>query len=795
MTQFDFKKRVPIKDEVGYSVISELPYVLSPGVDLPIFSFLTDDLKIRFLEVLTDYSRYCCKREFNPCATTTWPYYVDYIRKKRSNLFQRKFMNLTVLYLRSIRSVSKKCATVVPEVTFSAVDESGIIAPLKEPETKVSLEARWEQSQLKDIILDRVLADPRPVLDLGSGLSGVAKHFDKKGSLKEVVSVDILKNASDDFNRMPLQQFSGHQIVCNHSLYHMSLSKALEVLSKRPKGLTVVLDTNEDSFKFVGEDYEFTAVKHPGAGNMGAYWVSGNFFKVKSRGSKGRVFSNELWFTRKQWSDWGFSLFADPSQRSDFVRRHVVLFDGAFSPTRSIRATLPMLFVLTEGFQHPDISKKMPPLFELFQSTLKRDEELNCYLGHYHYHTPKLDGVNMKLTVDKDRFLVLTDRMGVSYRLEVNGSSFITSGKFNGVFSVELLLKGGTPASFLMYVNQVIQVDDRCLGGDALDEILKHVTLLNRLLGRELLGVKDYFLNRNKLLSMVSALPFDGVVYVSAYTRASDKRLQVHSFHKPLSGTDTIPYVLESERVRSLVTPTPYDLYYREPTSVNLTTAPFSLVMDNPYPLKVQKVMNNCLMNTSDFFGPTSISPLMYEGYYVPGFVFGPKSKDRFIVTHVRGDKERKDSEVKKTLNLDWFKRGVIGLTKWGDNAQSTVANFFSNLSSVRLMKILPSNVGVQSTFLANFMTEWAASGHDSVKFAKLNSMVVGSYFESSVDEYLVMLRQMMPYMTALYFLDTLFRFPFVDRKFRIVGKKVEAVIRVKITANFSEFTLDGSTF
>jgi hypothetical protein len=165
----------------GYSVIDERPYVLGEEVKLPIFSFLTDDLYDRFKEILRDYVLFCKQRAFNPCATTTYYFFTQFVRSSKSPREQKRYMNFLILLARAMKTTSEQCAKVEPQVVFRPLEEDGTIKPPPPVETRESLVARVQQGTLKDVLANKISEDPRPVLDIGGGENSLQKSLEKRG--------------------------------------------------------------------------------------------------------------------------------------------------------------------------------------------------------------------------------------------------------------------------------------------------------------------------------------------------------------------------------------------------------------------------------------------------------------------------------------------------------------------------------------------------------------------------------------------------------------------------------------
>lgn len=107
-------------------------------------------------------------------------------------------------------------------------------------------------------------------------------------------------------------------------------------------------------------------------------------------------------------------------------------------------------------------------------------------------------------------------------------------------------------------------------------------------------------------------------------------------------------------------------------------------------------------------------------------------------------------------------------------------------------MKLLPNNVGVQATFLDSFVKRWRDS-EGIAAFAELNAKVIAGVYENTVDEFLKSLRKLMEYHTATFFLDTLFRYPFVCRTYGLAAGKVITRVSFKLDSHFDPLILDTS--
>jgi hypothetical protein len=588
-----------------------------------------------------------------------------------------------------------------------------------------------------------------------------------------------------------LQLYPNHQVVLNHSLYHLDVPLAMKVLSRNPRGITMVLDGDTPEIKVEKDDYEFVAKRMTEYPMIEAYRVSGNIFLRRSRAKKGRIFNNEIWYTRRQWSKWGFMLFSDPSEPSQFVRDHVVLFDGVFRPMAGIKARHPAPVLLSLGSPQSKITSKPPIMHQLFQSESVRHKELACYLGMPVYQTPKIDGIYMRLVVSTNKEVHLVDRMGLQYRVVSDSVTLLAKRVVSFVLGVELIPQAACK-SYLIYANQLIGTDPSISSTDSLDELVRHVTLFNSLLDYEVVGLKDYKLTRNSVAQLDTTLPYDGVVYVPAYIRASDPRPQIHSFVKPFAGTETIYKVMTTAAQRKTAFNSPFEIFYRAQAINSDGTYTIPIQKNTIFKDSIVKIARDIVNDKSDLFGPSTVSPLLFEGYYIPSSLAGTQ-QDAFVITHVRGDKVRKDVDVKVTKNLDWINTGVLGLTRWGSDGKDVLMNFFLHLSSSRVMKLLPSNVGVQASFLSKFMNIWSENLENS-EFSCLNENIVAGLWVGSVDTLIKALRQKVPYYVALSMLDVLLSYPFVHREVIIESNKLVTLIRFRPTDKYKSLLLEDLT-
>jgi len=319
------------------------------------------------------------------------------------------------------------------------------------------------------------------------------------------------------------------------------------------------------------------------------------------------------------------------------------------------------------------------------------------------------------------------------------------------------------------------------------------VETFNGVVRSDLMGRKAYQLTRNQPWEFESALPSDGVVYVPALgtsTNFPEPFLAVHSFVKPFAGTDTNTFVLASELHKHRLSGRTLQIMYRDHGGT--ITADSDVFSEN--------YMTKAFISINDFHDSTTISPLLYEGYHIPAGVLD--AADLFVVTHVRGDKRRQDVSINLTQNLDQLSTGRLAYTVFhvprpGESAVDVVAqvafSFFRGLSSSRVIKLLPAHVGVSENFMEAFMADWRNGTH-LLKYSSLSKLLNGTVYSGPVDALYDTVKREMPYMSALYFIDVLFRYPFVKRNINQVRGKVFVAVEFDITRDYKWKSLPYST-
>lgn len=775
------------KNFIGYSQLFEVPYIIAPETILPLTPLLTDDLKSRYDEVLNKYRTWCKLSRHNPNATTTYHRYCLYVRKCESNLYGRRFINLHIMLAEKAREIAASYASKKPPVAFVSVSKPSLPTTIdvKIIGTQQAIEARVVQSKMKDSITKIVADDPRPVLDLGGGAGALERSAKALNvEIPPVTNLDRKASPNIDFNSVDYDKFHTHQIVSNHSSYHFKPTIWAKIVKLGPKGVVLSLPSSDDYQQYSGEDYTIEARRIPALGQLEAYTVSGNIFSVRSNDGKGRVFKDEVWYSRAQWSKWGFSLLTFPQVKNDFIKS---FFHGFLPPLKlpkKIPHRPPCLITLSNAVSVGAMSKKFPPINQLLQGGDMTS--LHVFHGVDIYHTPKIDGVNMVLSKNSLGELIVVDRRGCYYRVvSTSGERFIFEDTPNFRLSVELLPQAGTNNTFAMYLDQVItNFGDKFK--NVAEEIVSVVTSVNKYAKQPILGQKPYKLGRNKTYDYKPPIPADGMVYVPAisstwYFPPKNGGME-HSFAKPFEATDTNTYVISSQVNLLRGRGTPLEVYYRERDSL----------VHPEQNKQIDTIMKKSHVSNIDFHDGSTVSPLLYEGFHIPAGIFC--ENDAFIVTHVRGDKRRQDVRIKKTETTPQLAEGVCAFTRYAPPpkegqspmyvASEVLRRFLNHLASSRIIKLLPEHVGVSNTFMASFMNDWNRM-RDTLRFQELTKLLNGTIYDGPVDPLYEAVRKTIPYMSSMFFMDVLFRYPHVRRSIDVIGTKVIVMARFDISRKF----------
>lgn len=774
----------------GYSTVKEKDYVMNPFCEIPTLKLMTPEIKEGYDIVLEQYKKWLKVFGLSPNASTTYPLFYDHARygqkskifsvagcKGKSFEFTNRFKRTYICLINSlkvaIREVALQATEPEPAVSFSLVrdgKEEGVLSQDRSRSSNEANLARSVQKEMKDAQHSFLSSLNKPVLDLGGGRDNLKRAMEKKDKrdAMEVKVIDIVKCPTDDINKLKLEDFSGHHILSNHSSYHIHPNKWVEIIKQNPSGMALVVDSDQEEFEEKGEDYYFKG-RRIHTLNLQAYEVSGNLFNIKTTRTTGRIFSNEIWYTRKQWADWGFDLYMLPGVTSPFVLNHVVLFNKGVVHRPFIHPFTPLPIRLSESEQ--SMEKKKHPLVHQFGAN-DRARELAALYGQPIYQTPKVDGISLKLSMASDCTVNLSDRTGVCYKMkDMQGRNLVATAYYDISLLVEILPVSLVPKEnvkvgghqYQIYLTQVMKgfSKEYLSFGDEMTHTVDTFNTLFR--GFKPLGRKEAWLTRNSVLKWSPKLPSDGVVYVPAIATSSwldPYHFPVHSFLKPFAGTDTSPYIIGCEQIANK-NKTPFKVYYRDDGA--------NLLQDCPYSEHIRSVFKSNIVNPNDFFGDQHMSPLLYEGYMVPAGLID--KENAFVVTHVRGDKTRRECFIKQPENVDWLESGRFAFTRFGANAKEVLNNFLVNLNSSRRVKILPSFAGTYSGFTDTFVQHWLKGTHYKTEY--LNKFVVDGEFRGSADELVKGLKMALDPTVALHVASTLFRYHHVRRRLDIQGHKI----------------------
>lgn len=772
--------------EPAYSVTPEVDYVLSSKSHLPMKYLLQGDLLERLDYFRQAFADFCKAFNVNVDCSSAYYKFVQHIKKYYSNQLKWAFANTVKMMAQAMHDFQADMMRPQPVVHFvvaKPIERFQVKVSIRP--TQVSVHARVVQRSIKDAFVKVAVSKGVKIIDVGGGLDEMQESAKKMGlkNIPTIESVDIKKDL--DMNHFDYGAPEGKLITFLHSTYYMHPNLFLNLIKKyNVMGLVLVLDGDTEKISTDGEDYNFVATQV----ERGVYKVTGDIFGNKTVDSKGRRFKDEIWYTRRQLVQWGLKLVTFPSSTSELVRRHFVWFYKDSESCKRMDHLEPITVCLKEG-NLTNVSSKVPSIYRLFHERPFLDKY--CLFGMEHYQTDKADGINMKMMVDKnDLSLIMVDRFGMSFAVyNENGDKFYFPYYSSFILSVDLLmqptemqyqlpnyLSGALPDSkFKIYFNQVIQNDHEHGAPLFSLELENYLNFINGVFRQDLLGRKKYTLVHNFIYKFTPSVVNDGVVYVPVYSSChlhADIFGCAHMFIKPFSSTDTNPYVMNEEINR--LKPNRFKVWYREHGKV--------LTDLNPMAPNVVKALASTLYNTNSHHADVMLNPLLYEVLHFPKGVLDPK-EDVLLITHVRGDK-RKFSERLEMTN-DKVLANVMGLTKFGENVEDMVKNFLEGLSDSRSIRMLPKYTGIAAGFIEKFMRDWK-NGTDPPFYAKLDKHVdLERVYSGNVNELLMQVRQVLPYNTALLFMELLFRFPYVQKSYNYLGGQISLEIKVDLTKDY----------
>jgi len=106
-------------------------------------------------------------------------------------------------------------------------------------------------------------------------------------------------------------------------------------------------------------------------------------------------------------------------------------------------------------------------------------------------------------------------------------------------------------------------------------------------------------------------------------------------------------------------------------------------------------------------------------------------------------------------------------------------------MAPTRFIKLLPTHVGVTENFMPAFMNEWAKN-RDKGQYKALTPLLQGDVYSGDLDTLYAAVRTDLPYMSATFFMDMLFRYPFVKRDLTVKNGKVDVQVIFDITRDYA---------
>jgi len=359
----------------------------------------------------------------------------------------------------------------------------------------------------------------------------------------------------------------------------------------------------------------------------------------------------------------------------------------------------------------------------------------------------------------------------------------------DSVLSVEIFNYDFVPDKIFIVINSVLKSDYSIFSLDFLQELECHSDFWSKLVGFNLLGNKFYVHTFNSGFKIpTTKLPYDGVVYVPVMSSShSPDFAQTHFYFKQFESSDINHRTLSRWEKHGVV-----DVAYWNGVEVSSI---------NPY--SYAQIVKGRDM------------PYLYEGYHVPkeyfkeGDIF-KTTKDVFLITNIRCDKYRYDSEIIKTTLPK--KYGQVCFTQFEnlfpelDQPSVFLYSFLRNLSQGRKILIYPSSIGISSSFVFAFLKDWRRQlelvdcGSNDVTWNKLLLMrqsKKGVYDKIKISELIknVMLYGY-DYKTAVLILDYLNRFKTTTIDVRMEAGKFDAFITFDVfeccDQNFRDYEWDG---
>lgn len=656
----------------GVTLFKEKGYVLRENSKLPFVAFMENDLKEHYENVRLIFSSYCKKNNTNPNASFSFASCLKDLRDTRDIVNLKKMVSAHLALMKNNRKIDSLLVRDQPIVQYRLVDEEVVN---KIDENNVVLEAtsskqsRIVQQKFKDGLVNSLIPLNKKLLDLGSPSGVMDASLDMKGSKLEVLAFDLRNKVKIDLNKVDYSLYSDRVFTLFHSLYHVSL-EILPFFFKHSSvfGITIL----SDGVGVVeGEGYKLKKVLSVrNAKGPVSYTICGNVY--------GRMIYDEKLYDSNFLRRNGFVIATFPHEVNPFVRTCVAIFKGGYKLKSSLPHIEPIGVTIKLASSKNLYTHTKDKLYDAAQieGFLENSAPMSFY------QTPKIDGVSMDIIVCSSGKIYMIDRKVNLFSLY--NDNIKISHNSASIFKLSVEVLNYSTVKSLIYLNNVLEPDVSCKEQDALSEMEFHRLLINRIVGFEFVGRKNYHLTCGNGWKFETTLPSDGVVYVPAiltsrfYFYRKRMRGQLHYFCKLFKSSDVLMRSLSGWKKSGV------DILYH--------TVGSCLTEENPY------------INMD--------VPFVLEGHHYPsGYV---SKNEAFVVTHIRFDKRTYDTLMSHTFDSDSLLDGVVLYTSFWKhfnknnlNGRELVAyGFLQNLSPSRLVANVDS-YSVPNRFFTMVMSKW----------------------------------------------------------------------------------------
>jgi hypothetical protein len=707
-----------------------------------------------------------------------FPCFMMHVKAKGTEIEKKRLSFALVQLMKANVEVAGMFSAPEPAVQYRAIRTA---EPVYEPKVPIQQltpeekeEARTairEQKKIKDSVLEIVVKTKvNVVYDIGGGENVMLERLKKKGIVikKQIISVDKFNNDSSlqNMNFVDYSKLcSSSLFIFNQSLYHLQPHVLNQLLRDKRKliitGFLQTKATDKPLITGLGYGIESMPTTIEGVKKM-----AGNLF--------GRKVDDELLYDVGSFKKAGFTIMKYVAAASSYVSNLIVTLTNVVKPRKVLKELMPGSFnlklveVIVPHQKHkPNIvnGNKISELRGCSPEILFSDMDI--------YQTIKGDGVAMTM-FEMNRKIYLRDRKGNTFVLCEGEKELMTSRETESVLSVELFNYDFVPEKVKIVINSVIKTDHTIFCLDFLEELVLHQTLWNELIGQVVLGNKFYAHTFNSGFKVPETeFPYDGIVYIPVLASSNSPVFaQTHYYFKQFESSDVNHRTIRRWDDGKLL-----EIAYWNGEHISPI---------NPY--------------SHDQIILGKEMPYLFEGHHIPKEYFEDgelykSDKDVFLVTNIRCDKYRYDSDLVKTTIPQTY--GISCFTQFeclfsGESRSSYLYSFLRNLSKGRKILVYPSSVGISPSFVDSFLKAWKnqllsfeTKGVYDVKWKNMLLMRFdknGKYDKIKISE---LLKQIMlhgyEYKTAVLVVDYLNRYKSTEVTIRMETGKFDAMISFDI--------------